>query len=106
MKFVCQLQDDVIMRLKMYLDDIGIVDDDWDNFYNSKVVDVMGIDSIVDAIINNEDILRDDEYDKWYTVPELEELYYELKEDGDTEAETFNEYLANCLDQDGTLEWW
>ena len=38
-----------------------------------------------------------------WTAEEIEFHYGELKADGDTEADTFADYLKNCTDKDGTL---
>ena len=34
---------------------------------------------------------------------ELRKSYLELKSSGDTEAETYEDYVRNCCDKDGTL---
>ena len=39
-----------------------------------------------------------------YTVEELRELYTQLFADGETEAETFADYIRNCTDKSGILE--
>lgn len=35
---------------------------------------------------------------------ELMQEYEELRQAGDTEAETFSDYIRNCTDKSGTLE--
>ena len=37
------------------------------------------------------------------TEDDLRASYAELKTSGDTEAETYNDYVRNCTDQNGTL---
>ena len=44
-----------------------------------------------------------DEQGRVFTESEIELEYDMLKMTGDTEAETFEDYLTNCIDQDGTL---
>ena len=34
---------------------------------------------------------------------ELKKSYNELKRNGDTEAETYEDYVRNCCDKNGTL---
>ena len=46
----------------------------------------------------------DFEHDEVLTLTQLEAEYKELKEAGETEAETFKDYLTNCLSNDGCLE--
>ena len=41
----------------------------------------------------------DSEYEEYITIDELEKQYKELKANGDTEAETFKDYINNCM-------WW
>lgn len=45
---------------------------------------------------------RDIETDEIMSLEDLRKEYHTLKSSGDTEAETFNDYLSNCLE--GTLE--
>lgn len=47
---------------------------------------------------------RDTESGEVITLSELKAEYKQLYADGETEAETFSDYLTNCLDQDGFLE--
>jgi len=47
---------------------------------------------------------RDAESGDIITLSQLKAEYRELVRDGETEAETFSDYLENCLDQDGFLE--
>ena len=44
-----------------------------------------------------------DERGQVISIDQLKQEYNELKQAGETEAETFNDYLINCTDQDGTL---
>ena len=37
------------------------------------------------------------------TLKDLQAEYEELKATGDTEAETFADYMVNCTDKNGTL---
>lgn len=47
----------------------------------------------------------DSDYDRYYTIEELETQFEELKANGETDAETFEEYLDNCMYyNNGTLE--
>lgn len=46
----------------------------------------------------------DTEWNEVITEKELLEEYKELKETGNTEAETFEIYISNCTDKNGTLE--
>ena len=47
---------------------------------------------------------RDTESGDIITLSQLKAEYKQLYRDGETEAETFSDYLKNCLDQDGFLE--
>ena len=47
---------------------------------------------------------RDTESGEVITISQLKAEYEDLRDSGETEAETFSDYLANCLDQDGFLE--
>ena len=53
---------------------------------------------------NSERRFRDTESGDIITLSQLKAEYEELKASGDTEAESFSDYLSNCLDQDGFLE--
>lgn len=44
-----------------------------------------------------------DEYDNIITEDELKAEFIELKASGDTDAETFTEYVTNCTSKNGTL---
>ena len=47
----------------------------------------------------------DTEHETFITMAELEKEFMELKETGETEAETFGQYINNCLTTaGGTLE--
>ena len=49
--------------------------------------------------------LCDFERDEFITLDELKEEFQELKNSGNTEADTFEDYLSNCMDyNNGTLE--
>lgn len=50
-------------------------------------------------------IIRDTEYGEDLTAAELRREYEELKRNGETEAETFEDYLENITDPNGTCEW-
>ncbi len=50
-------------------------------------------------------VIKDTEYGGEFTLTELREQYEQLKADGNTEAETFDDYLENITDQNGTCEW-
>ena len=47
---------------------------------------------------------RDTEHGTIYTVEQLKQSYNQLYRDGETEAETFADYLRNCTDKNGILE--
>lgn len=47
---------------------------------------------------------RDTENGGIVTLSQLKREYKDLYESGETEAETFEDYLRNCLDQDGFLK--
>ena len=49
-------------------------------------------------------IYRDTENGTIYTADELKQLYTELHANGETDAETFADYLRNCTDKSGFLE--
>lgn len=47
----------------------------------------------------------DTENDEEITLEELQQEYEQLKANGDTESETFEQYLSNCMTyNNGTLE--
>lgn len=47
----------------------------------------------------------DTEHDKVITLEELQAEFEDLKASGDTESETFEQYLSNCMTyNNGTLE--
>ena len=47
----------------------------------------------------------DIEHDKIYTIEELQKQYEELKANGETEEETFSQYLFNCkTENNGVLD--
>ena len=47
----------------------------------------------------------DTEHDKEITLEELQAEFEDLKASGDTESETFEQYLSNCMTyNNGTLE--
>ena len=46
----------------------------------------------------------DIESEETLTIVELEAEYNELKANNETEAETFADYLTNCLSKNGTLQ--
>ena len=48
---------------------------------------------------------HDIEYDEYITFEQLEREYEELKAQRQTEAETFSDYVSNCMTyNNGTLE--
>lgn len=49
-------------------------------------------------------LYRDTENGTIYSREELYKSYEELKANGETEAETFDKYLHNCLSKNGFLE--
>lgn len=68
--------------------------DTYNNFYN----DMNGIES------STERKFYDTEHDEVITLSQLKAEYEELSANGETEAESFKDYLTNCLDKNGTLE--
>ena len=46
---------------------------------------------------------EDNEWGEILTEDELKKEYYQLKRSGDTEAETYEDYVRNCTDKNGTL---
>ena len=55
--------------------------------------------------MSKERIFYDSEYDEYITVSELECQYKELYANRETEAETFKDYINNCMYwNNGTLE--
>lgn len=52
---------------------------------------------------DTDSLYKDSESDETYTLAELKTLYVKAKNDGETEAETFEDYLANCTDKNGFL---
>lgn len=50
-------------------------------------------------------MIRDTEYGGVYDIGELLVEYTELKAKGQTEAETFEDYLNNITSKNGTCEW-
>ena len=50
-------------------------------------------------------VIHDREEDKDYSLRELRAEYYSLRMNGDTEAETFEDYLERITSKNGTCEW-
>jgi hypothetical protein len=50
-------------------------------------------------------VIKDTERGEELTLTELREEYETLKNAGETEAETFEDYLENITDGNGTCEW-
>lgn len=50
-------------------------------------------------------VIHDREEDRDYSLRELRSEYYSLRMNGDTEAETFEDYLENITSKNGTCEW-
>ena len=53
----------------------------------------------------NKAVIKDTERGEELTLTELREEYETLKNAGETEAETFEDYLENITDGNGTCEW-
>ena len=53
----------------------------------------------------NKAVIRDTERGEELTLTALREEYETLKKAGETEAETFEDYLENITDSNGTCEW-
>ena len=53
----------------------------------------------------NKAVIRDTECGEELTLAALREEYETLKNAGETEAETFEDYLENITDSNGTCEW-
>ena len=52
--------------------------------------------------MDEEKVLRDIETDEEFTMEEIKAEYDKLRSEGETEAETFNDYLINITDKNGT----
>lgn len=64
---------------------------------------IVGLNELKDFI---NDTLYISEGNNIYSKRDLEVSYYELKASGDTEAETFKDYLKNCMsEENGCLEY-
>ena len=50
-------------------------------------------------------VIRDTNTDEELSLRELRSEYYSLRMNGDTEAETFEDYLENITSKNGTCEW-
>ena len=50
-------------------------------------------------------VIKDTERGEELTLTDLREEYETLKNAGETEAETFEDYLENITDGNGTCEW-
>ena len=50
-------------------------------------------------------VIRDTEYGEELTLTDLRAEYESLKKAGETEAETFEDYLENITNGNGTCEW-
>lgn len=46
----------------------------------------------------------DAEEDKVYTLAELSRIYVDIQQDGNTEAESFTDWLRNVTDKNGSLD--
>ena len=53
----------------------------------------------------NKAVIKDRERGEELTLTDLREEYETLKNAGETEAETFEDYLDNIADGNGTCEW-
>ena len=53
----------------------------------------------------NKAVIKDTERGEELTLTELRAEYETLKNAGETEAETFEDYLENITDGNGTCEW-
>ena len=53
----------------------------------------------------NKAVIRDTERGEELPLTALREEYENLKKAGETEAETFEDYLENITDGNGTCEW-
>ena len=53
----------------------------------------------------NKAVIKDTERGEVLTLRDLREEYETLKNAGETEAETFEDYLENITDGNGTCEW-
>lgn len=102
---VSELPQNTQDRIELYLISNGVIGEDLQRFFNERLVNVMGNDIVIDSIIKGEKYLYDTEEDAYYSIRQIEDEYIDLVENGNTEAENFNQYLANCLDRNGTLEW-
>lgn len=48
--------------------------------------------------------IYDEEYDRYFTLEEMRKEYEELKKSGETEAESFNDYIENITGKNGTCK--
>ena len=118
MTFITELPNRVQLEIRNdiieYFDDYGIeyTDSDIDEIMGNKLKDIIGSEMLstekYESLLNydnNEKYLHDTEYEKFYTLSEVESLYNELFRNGETELETFKDYLKDCTSKNGILEW-
>ena len=55
--------------------------------------------------MDEEKVLRDMESGEEFTMTEFRAEYEQLKRDGETEAETFEDYVRNSTEKNGFCEW-
>ena len=55
--------------------------------------------------MDEEKVLRDMESGEEFTMTEFRAQYEQLKRDGETEAETFEDYVRNSTEKNGFCEW-
>lgn len=55
--------------------------------------------------MDEEKVLRDMESGEEFTMTEFRAVYEQLKRDGETEAETFEDYVRNSTEKNGFCEW-
>ncbi len=53
----------------------------------------------------NKKIIKDFETGEEFTIEELKKEYFRLKDNCQTEAENFEDYLINITDKNGSCKW-
>lgn len=65
----------------------------------------MNINKIAKKIMADKKVIMDVQYQKAYTLEQLKKVYEEAKRNGDTQAETFEDYLENITEKNGTCKY-
>ena len=95
-------------RLRRFLINEGIIGEELEEFFSEKTMSIFGtggdLGIAIDCIILDEPYYYDSERWTYISEEELMEEYADLKSEDGTDAETFEQYLMNCLSVHGTLE--